>query len=137
MRLNITPTSSYTIWFTAASRINSPGPQLGARRRATSSPSVKATGYATTLNNYRNWWHAFWAKSFVQYSGGSADDDYLENVYYLFTYMIAAGGYGNYPLHFINGIFRATQDNSKWSNGYWYWNQRDVYNSFSPPTTPS
>src|ERR1044071_1403361 len=44
--------------------------------------------------------------------------------------MIAAGGYGNYPLHFINGVFRATQDNSKWSNGYWYWNQRDVYNSF-------
>ena len=91
--------------------------------------AVKATGYATTLNNYQNWWHAFWAKSFVQY-GGSADADYLENVYYLSTYMIAAGGYGNYPLHFINGVFRATQDNSKWSNGYWYWNQRDVYNSF-------
>ena len=66
----------------------------------------------------------------MQYSGGSGDADYLENVYYLATYMIAAGGYGNYPLHFINGVFRATQDNSKWSNGYWYWNQRDVYNSF-------
>ena len=40
------------------------------------------------------------------------------------------GGSGNYPVHFINGVFRATQDNSKWSNGYWYWNQRDVYHSF-------
>jgi alpha-L-fucosidase 2 len=30
--------------------------------------------------------------------------------------MIAAGGYGTYPLHFINGVFRATQDNSQWSN---------------------
>jgi hypothetical protein len=91
---------------------------------------VKATGYNTTFNNYRNWWHDFWAKSFVQYSNGAGDADYLENAYYLATYMIAAGGYGNYPVHFINGVFRATQDNSKWSNGYWYWNQRDVYNSF-------
>jgi hypothetical protein len=89
---------------------------------------MKGTGYATTLANYRNWWHAFWQRSFVQYANGA--DDYLENVYYLATYMIAAGGFGNYPLHFINGVFRATQDNSKWSNGYWYWNQRDVYNSF-------
>ncbi|GIG92224.1 hypothetical protein Pen02_71600 [Plantactinospora endophytica] len=129
VRLNITPTSNYTIWFTAASRINSPG--LNSVQQAKNQlAAVKATGYATTLNNYRNWWHNFWAKSFVQYSNSGGDADYLENVYYLATYMIAAGGFGNYPLHFINGVFRATQDNSKWSNGYWYWNQRDVYNSF-------
>ncbi|GIF76352.1 glycosyl hydrolase family 95 catalytic domain-containing protein [Asanoa siamensis] len=128
VRLNITPTSSYTIWFTAASRVNSPG-QNSVQQARNQLAAVKAAGYTSTLNAYKNWWHAFWAKSFVQY-GGSADNDYLENAYYLFTYMIAAGGYGNYPLHFINGNFRATQDNSKWSNGYWYWNQRDVYNSF-------
>jgi hypothetical protein len=129
VRLNITPTASYTVWFTAASRINSPG--LNSVTQAKNQlASVKSTGYANTLNNYRNWWHAFWEKSFVQYSNSAGDADYLENVYYLSTYMIAAGGYGNYPLHFINGVFRATQDNSKWSNGYWYWNQRDVYNSF-------
>ncbi|MEV4532703.1 carbohydrate-binding protein [Asanoa sp. NPDC049518] len=128
VRLNITPTSSYTIWFTAASRINSPSFN-SVQQAKNQLAAVKATGYTSTLNAYKNWWHAFWAKSFVQY-GGSADNDYLENAYYLFTYMIAAGGYGNYPVHFINGNFRATQDNSKWSNGYWYWNQRDVYNSF-------
>jgi alpha-L-fucosidase 2 len=129
VRLNITPTSSYTIWFTAASRINSPG-QNSVQQAKNQLAAVKSTGYGSTLTNYRNWWHAFWARSFVQYSNAGGDADYLENVYYLATYMIAAGGYGNYPLHFINGVFRATQDNSKWSNGYWYWNQRDVYNSF-------
>ncbi|MET8547161.1 glycosyl hydrolase family 95 catalytic domain-containing protein [Micromonospora zamorensis] len=129
VRLTITPTSSYTVWFTAASRINSPG--LNSVTQAKNQlAAARSAGYATTLNNYRNWWHDFWAKSFVQYSNAGGDADYLENVYYLATYMIAAGGYGNYPLHFINGVFRATQDNSKWSNGYWYWNQRDVYNSF-------
>jgi hypothetical protein len=128
VRLNITPSASYTIWYTAASRKNSPNldPVAQARNQLT---AAKNTGYTTNLNNYRNWWHAFWAKSFVQYSGAAGTGDYLENVYYLSTYMIAAGGYGNYPVHFINGVFRATQDTSRWSNGYWYWNQRDVYNS--------
>jgi hypothetical protein len=129
VRLNITPSSSYTIWFTAASRLNASGHDSVAAARSQLA-SVKSTGYATTLANYRNWWHSFWQKSFVQYSGLSGDADYLENVYYLATYMIASGGFGNYPFHFINGVYRSTGDQTKWSNGYWYWNQRDVYNSF-------
>ncbi|GAA2383749.1 hypothetical protein Cme02nite_70060 [Catellatospora methionotrophica] len=129
VRLSITPSSSYTIWFTAASRINSPGLDSVAQAK-NQLASAKSTGYNTTFTNYKNWWHSFWGRSFVQYSNAAGDADYLENVYYLSTYMIAAGGYGNYPVHFINGVFRATGDQTKWSNGYWYWNQRDVYNSF-------
>ncbi|MEV6925109.1 carbohydrate-binding protein [Dactylosporangium sp. NPDC051485] len=128
VRLTITPTASYTIWFTAASRINAANRDSVTQARNQLS-AAKGAGYQTNLNNYRNAWHAFWAKSFVQYGGAAGTGDYLENVYYLATYMIAAGGQGNYPFHFINGVFRATQDNTKWSNGYWYWNQRDVYNS--------
>ncbi|GII58413.1 hypothetical protein Pth03_68020 [Planotetraspora thailandica] len=135
VRLNITPTSSYTIWLTAASRINAPNRDSVTQARNQLS-SVKATGYATTFTNYKNFWHAFWNKSFVQYSNGSKDADYMENVYYLSTYMIAAAGFGNYPAHFINGVFRATQDQSKWSNAYWYWNQRDVYLSFLASNHP-
>ncbi|CCK24930.1 carbohydrate binding family 6 [Streptomyces davaonensis JCM 4913] len=129
VRLTITPTSGYTVWFTAASRVNAPNRDSVAQAR-TQLGQVKSTGYASTLSKYKDFWHAFWAKSFVQYSGLGGDADYLENVYYLSTYMIAAGGYGSYPAHFINGVFRATQDNTKWSNAYWYWNQRDVYLSF-------
>ncbi|MEU3184043.1 carbohydrate-binding protein [Streptomyces sp. NPDC006923] len=129
VRLTITPSSSYTIWFTASSRLNAPG-HNSVTQAKNALNSVKSTGYTNTLNNFRNWWHAFWEKSFVQYSNGSGEADYMENIYYLSTYMIAAGGYGNYPFHFINGAFRATGDSTKWSNSYWYWNQRDVYNSF-------
>ena len=129
VRLTITPTSSYTVWFTASTRLNAPGNNSITQAKSALT-SVKSTGYSSTLTNYRNWWHSFWGKSFVQYGGLSGDADYLENVYYLSTYMIAAGGYGNYPFHFINGVFRATGDATKWSNAYWYWNQRDVYNSF-------
>lgn len=68
VRLNITPTGSYTIWFTAASRVNSPGANSVTQAR-NQLAAAKSTGYLTNLNNYRDWWHAFWAKSFVQYSG--------------------------------------------------------------------
>ncbi|MFD1045386.1 hypothetical protein ACFQ1S_07185, partial [Kibdelosporangium lantanae] len=129
--LRITPSTSYTIWFTASTRLNAPNHDSVTQARNALN-QVRNTGYTTTLNNFRNWWHAFWDRSFVQYSNSnsSRDADYMENVYYLSTYMIAAGGYANYPYHFINGVFRATQDSTKWSNAYWYWNQRDVYNSF-------
>jgi hypothetical protein len=127
--LTITPTSSYTIWFTASTRLNAPSHNSVNQAKAALA-AVKSTGYSTTLTNYRNWWHSFWAKSFVQYGGLGGDADYMENEYYLATYMIAAGGYGNYPFHFINGVFRSTGDTTKWSRAYWYWNQRDIYNSF-------
>jgi alpha-L-fucosidase 2 len=137
VRLVITPSSSYTIWIACASRLNAPEhssvPQakrlLGA---------VKTKGYAATMASYENWWHAFWAKSFVQYSGMSGDADYLENAYYLYTYLIAAGGYANYPFHFINGAYSAVEDqhSNKWSVAYWFWNQRDVYNGFLAANRP-
>lgn len=131
VRLNITPSSSYTIWIACASRLNAPSYDSVTQAKNLLT-SVKSTGYSTTLTNYKNWWHNFWAKSFVQYSNTVGDADYMENIYYLATYMIAAGGYGNYPFHFINGVFSAVKDDdsSKWSNAYWYWNQRDIYNSF-------
>lgn len=131
VRLNIAPASSYTIWIAVASRLNAPGNDSVAQAKSLLT-NVKNAGYATTLNNFKNWWHDFWGKSFVQYSNASGDADYLESFYYLSTYLIAAGGYGNYPNHFINGVFSGVNDSDagKWSHAYWYWNQRDVYHSF-------
>jgi alpha-L-fucosidase 2 len=137
VRLSIAPAPSYTIWITSATRLNARGHDSVAQAKTLLS-GVQNAGYAATLVAYKTWWHDFWSKSFVQYASTSGADastsgtdaDYLENFYYLSTYAIAAGGYGNYPFHFINGVFRATQDNTKWSNAYWYWNQRNVYHSF-------
>jgi alpha-L-fucosidase 2 len=135
VRLTITPATSYTIWIACATRLNAPGNDSVARARNLLADIARA-GYAATLAAEQTWWHAFWSRSFVQYAGTGGTADYLENVYYLSTYMIASGAYGRYPFHFINGVFRATGDNTKWSNAYWYWNQRDVYNSFLASNHP-
>jgi alpha-L-fucosidase 2 len=129
VRLTITPSASYTIWLACATRLNAPNNDSVTQAKLLLT-QAKAVAYADALSKYEAFWHAFWAKSFVEYSNTAGDADYLENLYYLSTYLIAAGGYGDYPFHFINGVFRATQDNTKWSNAYWYWNQRDIYNSF-------
>ncbi|MFB9446411.1 glycosyl hydrolase family 95 catalytic domain-containing protein [Dactylosporangium vinaceum] len=128
VRLTITPTANYTIWFTAASRIDAAGRDSVAAARSQLA-AARSTGYLAALGNSRGWWHAFWQRSFVQYSGAAGTGDYLENIYYLATYMIAAGGHGDYPFHFVNGVFRATQDRTAWSTGYWHRDQGDVYNS--------
>lgn len=130
VRLKITPAPAYTIWVACASRLNAPN-HNSVTQAKTLLTSAKAAGYAATLSNCTNFWGNFWSNSFVNYLDTSlSSPDYLENIYYLSTYMIASGGYGNYPFHFINGVYRATQDTTKWSNAYWFWNQRDVYNFF-------
>jgi hypothetical protein len=129
VRLTITPSASYTIWIAAATRRNAADNDSLARAKSLLH-DVRSAGYDATLRAYQSFWHDFWAKSFVQYANAAGDADYLENVYYLATYMIAAGGYAKYPFHFINGVFRASADETRWSNAYWYWNQRDVYSAF-------
>jgi hypothetical protein len=130
VQLLITPGPSYTIWIACASRLNAPG-NNSVTQATNLLTSIKAAGYAATLAAFTSWWHAFWEKSFVQYSNSTGDADYLENYYYLATYLIASGAYGNYPFHFINGVYKSNADvGIHWSGAYWYWNQRDVYNSF-------
>ena len=137
VRLDITPTSSYTIWIACASRLNAPNHDSLTQARALLN-DMQTKGYAAALADYENWWHAFWQMSFVQYSNSEREGDYFENLYYLYTYIIAAGSYANYPFHFINGDFSAVGDSNsaKWSVAYWYWDQRDVYSSFLASNHP-
>jgi alpha-L-fucosidase 2 len=138
IRLVITPSPSYTIWVACASRLNAPNHDSVLRASSLLS-EVESRGYDATLVDYENWWHEFWQKSFVQYSNSAGDGDYLENLYYLYTYIVAAGSYANYPFHFINGAFTAAGDvnSTKWSVAYWYWNQRNVYGSFLASNHPA
>ena len=137
VRLTITPGGSYTIWLACATRLNAPNNDSLTQAKAELT-QAKAVAYADALAKYEDFWHSFWSRNRLTSNIRTrpGDADYLESAYYLATYIIAAGGYGNYPFHFINGVFRATQDNTKWSNAYWFWNQRDVYNSFLASNHP-
>jgi len=129
VRFTITPASSYTIWIACASRLNAPG-NNSVTQATNLLTAIKTAGYASTLSAFTNWWHSFWQKSFAQYSNSVGDADYVENLYYLANYLIASGAYGNYPFHFVNGVFRNNADiGITWSGAYWWYDQRNFYNS--------
>ena len=98
---------------------------------------AKAAGYSVTLAQYEAFWHAFWAKSFVQYSNAGGDADYLENAYYLATYMIAAGAYGTTPFTSSTGCSapRRTIQSGATRTGTGISATSTI--RFSPPTTPT
>jgi alpha-L-fucosidase 2 len=128
VRFTISPSPSYTIWIACASRINAPG-NNSVTQASTLLTAIKTAGYASTLAAFKSWWHAYWAKSFVQYSNSAGDADYMENMYYDCSYLVASGAFGNYPLQFTNGIYKHNADlGIIWSGGYWYWDNRNVYN---------
>jgi hypothetical protein len=136
VQFQITPSSSYTVWIACASRLNAPSHNSTVQAESLLA-AAKVAGYAATLGSFESWWHGFWNKSFVRYSDAAGDADYLENYYYLSSYIIASGAWGNYPFHFINGVYKSNADMGiHWSGAYWYWNQRDVYNSFLASNHP-
>jgi alpha-L-fucosidase 2 len=136
VQIGITPSASYTVWIANTGRMNALN-RNSVDAASTLLSTVKTAGYSATLASFTAWWHDFWKKSFVQYSNATGDADYCETFYYLATYLVASGAYGTYPFHFINGIYKSNNDiGVHWSGAYWYWNQRDVYNSFLASNHP-
>lgn len=82
------------------------------------------------------WWHAFWARSFVSYRDGSAECDYLENLYYVAHYLLAGAGYAKHPIQFMSGVYRCDYDHTRWGAGYWHFNTRALYNGLLASNRP-
>ncbi|WP_372932854.1 glycosyl hydrolase family 95 catalytic domain-containing protein [Mariniphaga sediminis] len=74
------------------------------------------------LRDQKNeWYKKFWSKSFVKIG-----DDYLENIYYLRRYLMAAGSQGKYPVAFNGGLWRWNRDVLNWVTPH-HWNSQQIY----------
>lgn len=128
LRLHLTPSRSYTIWIANPARQNAPsGDSVAEAKRLLA--AAKRDGYGVVAERSRAWWHEFWSRSFVQYSNGTGDADYLENVYYVSQYLLAGASQGKFPYQFMSGAYRSNGDTGKWGWGYWNFNTRAVYDS--------
>ena len=80
---------------------------------------------ATTVDALRKgknaWYEAFWEKSFVKLG-----DNYLENIYYLRRYLMAASSRGEYPCSFNGGLWRWNRDVLNWVTPH-HWNTQQQY----------
>lgn len=66
-------------------------------------------------------WRTFWDRSFV-----SIDDDYLENIYYLYLYVMNSESRGTYPPHFTSGLWGYYHDYVPWVY-YFHYNIQHMY----------
>lgn len=66
-------------------------------------------------------WEAFWNRSYL-----TLDDDYLENIYYLYLYYMNSESRGAYPPHFTSGLWGFYHDYIPW-NYYFHYNIQHMY----------
>jgi hypothetical protein len=98
--------------------------------------------FATRLSRHREWWEAFWRRSWIdvhsQPASGSPDRDddtyILSRAYVLQRFINACAGRGLYPIKFNGSIFTVPNPGSpgdadyrRWGPGYWWQNTRLPY----------
>ena len=82
---------------------------------------AEASGVENLKTEKDNWYRNFWSNSFVKLG-----DDYLENIYYLRRYLMAAGSQGEFPVAFNGGLWRWNRDVMNWVTPH-HWNTQQQY----------
>jgi hypothetical protein len=78
-------------------------------------------GYDTLHRHHCRRWSEFWAQSYIQ-----IPEEYLENLYYLTLYQLAASSQGPYPPLFCGGLWTSNRDVRRWGH-YYHWNEQQLY----------
>lgn len=82
---------------------------------------AEASGIEQLRTNKDNWYKNFWSNAFMKLG-----DDYLENIYYLRRYLMAAGSQGEFPVTFNGGLWRWNRDVMNWVTPH-HWNTQQQY----------
>ena len=86
-------------------------------------------GYTGLFESNKQWWHDFWAKSFIHLhsTDGIADD--IEANYNYYLYVMASSSRGSFPPKFNGMLWTTGGDTRKWGAQYWGANQSCLYNA--------
>ena len=79
------------------------------------------TGEEALYRAHKAAWERFWEKSML-----AIDDDYLENIWYLYLYYMNSESRGAYPPHFTSGLWGFYHDYIPW-NYYFHYNEQHLY----------
>lgn len=82
---------------------------------------AEASGIEPLREEKDNWYKNFWSNAFVKLG-----NDYLENIYYLRRYLMAAGSQGEFPVAFNGGLWRWNRDVMNWVTPH-HWNTQQQY----------
>lgn len=82
---------------------------------------VEKSGIEQSREEKNDWYRSFWSNAFMKLG-----NDYLENIYYLRRYLMAAGSQGEFPVAFNGGLWRWNHDVMNWVTPH-HWNTQQQY----------
>ncbi|MBU0609742.1 MAG: discoidin domain-containing protein, partial [Armatimonadetes bacterium] len=88
---------------------------------------LQAQGYEKTLADHAAFWHGFWPRSFVHFTSRHGEAEFLENLWYLYHYDMAAMSRHTLCPKFNGGNWLVHEDLRHWGGGYWHQNTREVF----------
>lgn len=112
------PAQEFTIFVAVVNSEEAADPAAAARSLL---DKASEQGYESGREAHLDWWRAFWARSFVHLG-----DDYIENLYYLKRYLMAASSRGRYPVLFNGGLWLWNGDVRNWVAPH-HWNMEESY----------
>lgn len=86
-------------------------------------------GYAELAQSNQQWWHDFWAKSFIHLHSADGVADDIEAHYNYYLYVMASSSRGRFPPKFNGMLWTTGGDTRKWGAQYWGANQSCLYNA--------
>ena len=117
-RLSPAKEHGFTLYYTVSSGRDA----ADARRKcAEALREAEEAGFEALYERHAAAWKAFWDKSFV-----ALNDDYLENIYYLYLYVMNSESRGAYPPHFTSGLWGFYHDYIPWVY-YFHYNIQHMY----------
>lgn len=80
-----------------------------------------AAAKSDRLSSHREWWRAYWNRSFLK-----VGNDYYENLYYLHLYLMGCSARGKFPPLFNGGLWIWNHDVRNWVNPH-HWNEQQPH----------
>lgn len=83
----------------------------------------------TALEKHTAWWENYWRRSFVSFHSTGGEADYLERLYDVFQYCLAASTADLPPCPGggTTSIFKFNRDWHEWGTTFYHWNTRNLY----------
>lgn len=113
-----TKKNKFTILISVVTDRENPQPITAAKQLLN---EVESLGIDQVKKEKDQWYKNFWSNSFVKLG-----NDYLENIYYLRRYLMAAGSQGEFPVTFNGGLWRWNRDIMNWVTPH-HWNTQQQY----------
>jgi hypothetical protein len=86
-----------------------------------------ARGFPELERETQDWWHNFWARSFVQLHSEDGTADFVQQNYHYFLYLMGASSRGKFPPKFNGMLWNNGGDLRAWGGQHWFANLSCYY----------